>query len=99
MSTLTRSAKLGRSWTPEDLLAFNIQVVLEDSRTFFGVADLPIPNVSPMIWDHIERSEDPEEVCSNWSAPRFFFYLEEVGNRPGEVAAVGDFASAKCNAT
>jgi hypothetical protein len=43
--TKSRPAKIGRKWTQDDLLAYNIKVVYQDLETFFGVKDLPPPNV------------------------------------------------------
>jgi hypothetical protein len=36
---------MGRKWTQDDVLAYNIKVVYEDLETFFGITDLPPPNV------------------------------------------------------
>jgi hypothetical protein len=36
---------MGRKWTQDDVLAYNIKVVYQDLTTFFGVTDLPPPNV------------------------------------------------------
>ena len=38
-------SKMGRKWTQDDVLAYNIKVVYEDVETFFGVTDLPPSNV------------------------------------------------------
>ena len=40
-----RPSKMGRKWTQDDVLAYNITVVYEDLTTFFGVTDLPSPDV------------------------------------------------------
>jgi len=36
---------MGRKWTQDDVLAYNIKLVYEDLETFFGITDLPPPNV------------------------------------------------------
>jgi hypothetical protein len=41
----SRPSKMGRKWTQDDLLAYNIKVVHEDLETFFGVMNLPPPNI------------------------------------------------------
>ena len=40
-----RPSKMGRKWTQDDVHAYNITVVYEDLETFFGVTDLPSPDV------------------------------------------------------
>lgn len=89
MSTLTRSAKPAKSWTANDLLAFNIQVISEDLQTFFGAASLPAPDVLPMIWDRIDYSPAPGH--RDPPAARFFARLSGVAERSDEVSAVKDF--------
>lgn len=90
MSTLTRTAKSWRSWSTDDLLAFNIQVIPEDPQAFFGV-HLSAPNVPSMILDHIEYIRDSQEGPPTRTATHFFFRLREVMERPDEVSAVHDF--------
>lgn len=89
MSTLTRSAKPAKSWTANDLLAFNIQVISEDLQTFFGVASLPASDVLPMIWNRIDYSPAPGH--RDPPAARFFARLNGVAERFDEVSAVKDF--------
>ena len=36
---------MGRKWTQEDVLAYNIKIVNQDLKTFFGVTDFPSPDV------------------------------------------------------
>jgi hypothetical protein len=36
---------MGRKWTQDDVLAYKIKVIHDDLETFFGVKDLPSPNV------------------------------------------------------
>ena len=45
MANLTPTPKSGSDWTPNDLLAYNIRVEFQDSKTFFGIANLPQPHV------------------------------------------------------
>ena len=44
-SSKSRPAKMGRKWTQDDVLAYKIKVVYQDLTTFFGVTDLPPPDV------------------------------------------------------
>ena len=37
---------MGRKWTQDDVLAYKIKIVHQDFRTFFGVTDLPAPDVA-----------------------------------------------------
>ena len=37
---------MGRKWTQDDVLAYNIRVVYQDRTTFFGMTDLPSPDVN-----------------------------------------------------
>jgi hypothetical protein len=49
MANLIRSAKSGSDWTQSDLDAYNIHVHVDDTATFFGIPDLPQPQVDPEI--------------------------------------------------
>lgn len=49
MASLICSAKSGSDWTRGDLDAYNIRVHVEDTATFFGIPDLPQPQVDPEI--------------------------------------------------
>ena len=42
----SRPSNMGRKWTQDDVLAYNIKVVYQDLTTFFGVIDLPPPDVA-----------------------------------------------------
>jgi hypothetical protein len=42
----SRPSKMGRKWTQDDVLAYKIKIVHQDLRTFFGVTDLPPPDVA-----------------------------------------------------
>jgi hypothetical protein len=57
MANLVRSAKSGSDWTRSDLDAYNILVHVEDTATFFGIPDLPQPQVDPEILN-IESAEN-----------------------------------------
>ncbi|KJA20071.1 hypothetical protein HYPSUDRAFT_68851 [Hypholoma sublateritium FD-334 SS-4] len=90
MANLTRSAKSGSAWTPNDLRAFNIQVIREDTESFFGMANLPKPkNISPVIWNNVAA---PAGKLSK-TDKLFFAYVEDAMRIcPGEESLVNDFA-------
>jgi len=44
-SSKRRPSKMGRKWTQDDVIAYNIKLVYQDLETFFGVTDLPSPDV------------------------------------------------------
>lgn len=90
MANLIRLAKSGSEWTPNDLRAFNIQVVREDSESFFGTANLPMPqNISPIIWNNVTAPTGQFSKADH----NFFAYLEDAMRmRPGEESLVNDFA-------
>ncbi|TFK38810.1 hypothetical protein BDQ12DRAFT_712739 [Crucibulum laeve] len=91
MATLIRSAKSGSNWAPNDLRAFNIQVIRQDAPTFFGQQELPIPqNISPIIWNNVAA---PPGIQLSKVEQHFFAYLEDAMRMPpGEESLVDDFA-------
>ena len=42
----SRPSKMGRKWTQDDIIAYNITVVYQDLMTFFGMTNLPSPDVN-----------------------------------------------------
>jgi hypothetical protein len=40
-----RPSGMGRKWTQDDLFVYKIKVIHQDLQTFFGVTDLPLPDV------------------------------------------------------
>src|ERR1700733_8586425 len=42
----SRPSKMGRKWTQDDVLAYKIKVIYQDLTTFFGMTDLPPPDVA-----------------------------------------------------
>jgi hypothetical protein len=51
---------MGRKWTQDDLLAYKIKVVYQDRTTFFGMTDLPPPDVASdaLTAHHFSSSKD-----------------------------------------
>ncbi|KAF8874855.1 hypothetical protein BD779DRAFT_1565425 [Infundibulicybe gibba] len=92
MATLTRSAKSGSKWAPNDLRAFNIQVVLQDAFSFFNLQELPVPqNIPHAIWNSVT----PPPAAQLSKTERLFFgYLEDaVTMPPEEESLVKDFVA------
>ncbi|KJA16459.1 hypothetical protein HYPSUDRAFT_219468 [Hypholoma sublateritium FD-334 SS-4] len=76
MAYLIRSAKSGSDWTPNELLAFNIQVVPTDATVFFGDPVLPQPSISPIILGNLQM---PDGDISD-DERDFFLLLSSVEN-------------------
>ena len=88
MANLIRSAKSGSDWTRGDLDAYNIRVHVEDTATFFGIPDLPQPQVDPEILN--VESADNMTVDKNAE----LINLLDIAMVPTgpEESAVDDFA-------
>ncbi|KAK0199857.1 hypothetical protein DFS33DRAFT_201161 [Desarmillaria ectypa] len=86
MANLIRSAKSAKDWTRCDLDAYNIHIRLEDSATFFGIQDLPHPNVDQEILD----VQDAENMVSARNAE--LVNLLDIAMAPVGTSAVNDFA-------
>ncbi|TFK71457.1 hypothetical protein BDN72DRAFT_837511 [Pluteus cervinus] len=60
MAEIQRIPKSAQRWEANDLLAFNIHTVPEDTATFFGGdPNLPEPTVDPAFLEHVERPPGP----------------------------------------
>lgn len=88
MANLIRSAKSGSDWTANDLAAYNIPVVSQDSATFFGAAVLPDPRVPPEMLQRLE-AEDAEDLDTCRTIAAMDLAMNRV---PAEESAVDDFA-------
>jgi hypothetical protein len=88
MVTPKRLAKPGKSWTSNELNAYNIRINTVDTEAFFGISDLPHPSVDPIIIQNVDISPDlalelPEDL-------RYFFvYLHDTSSK--QPACVDDF--------
>ena len=67
-------SKMGRKWTQDDVLAYNIKVVYQDLMTFFGVTDLPPPNVE----NDALTAQQP--TSSNQSISLMVHYMTSLAN-------------------
>ena len=87
MANINRSAKSGSDWTSNELLAYNIDVVVEDALTFFQMPNLPAPTVDPEILtaDHY----------ANVANDNTYFFLRgldlAMAPIPAQESAVDDF--------
>jgi hypothetical protein len=54
---------MGRKWTKDDVLAYKIKFVQQDLKTFFGVTDLPPPDVA----NDALTAMDLSTVTDDWS--------------------------------
>ncbi|KAJ3559874.1 hypothetical protein NP233_g11154 [Leucocoprinus birnbaumii] len=88
MANLIRTSKSGSDWTPNDLLAYNIRVEYQDSRTFFGIANLPQPLVDN------EVLIAPDAAATQHDDPYILLRTMDLAMAvpPGEESAVDDFS-------
>ncbi|TFK71456.1 hypothetical protein BDN72DRAFT_764883 [Pluteus cervinus] len=60
MAEIQRIPKSAQRWVANDLLAFNIHIVTEDTATFFGTgANLPESTADPVFLEHVEPPPGP----------------------------------------
>lgn len=87
MANLIRSPKSGGDWTINDLTAYNITVVQQNTLTFFGQAALPLPAQHPDLLDRLTADEMVDD--DSYQVVR---YMDLAMNPvPGEESAVNDF--------
>jgi len=68
-----RPSKMGRKWTQFDLLAYKIKVVYQDLQTFFGVTDLPPPDVEG------DALTAPDSLTANgYSTRNMLFHMDSL---------------------
>jgi hypothetical protein len=88
MANIIRSAKSGGDWTVNELAAYNITIVPQNSSIFFGRDVLPLPN------HHLDLAErltaDEMENEDSYQVVRYMdLAMDPI---PGEESAVDDFA-------
>jgi hypothetical protein len=89
MSNFPLTAKPAHEWVWRELYALNVEIVDRDVDSFFGVAELPTPAVSPVILQH--RTAQPDMAILK-ADRRFFGYMRDaVQPAPGQESLVGDF--------
>ncbi|TFK90154.1 hypothetical protein K466DRAFT_402433 [Polyporus arcularius HHB13444] len=87
MSTIKRSPKSGNDWTPTDLFAYNIHVVYQDSASFFGITDLPHPQVDDEIL--VARNAATTQHDDSYALLRTLELAQATAH--GQESAVTDF--------
>lgn len=88
MANLIRNAKSGRDWTINDLTAYNITILRQNTATFFGQAALPPPPHHPDLLNRLTADEMADE--ESYQVVRYMdLAMDPV---PGEESAVDDFA-------
>jgi len=91
MANLIRSAKSGNDWTSSDLTAYNITVVSQNKREFFGVDELPMPT-QPSLAGFL-TTEDRTYAHDN-ETKKLLHYLDlALDPKVGQETAVDNFAA------
>jgi hypothetical protein len=83
-----RLAKPGKSWSFDDLDAYNIRINTVDSEAFFGISDLPHPSIDPVILQDVDISPDLALELPEYLR-YFFVYLHDTSSK--QPACVDDF--------
>jgi hypothetical protein len=68
------SAKSGSKWTEKELIAFNIETVDQNCAEFFGVTQLPNPNVPLAILE--TATVDAARETNDALLSHFLFFME-----------------------
>lgn len=87
MSYFMPSPKSGKDWTPNDLIAYGINVVYQDSATFFEIPSLPAPDVGNEILTSVDA-----ETAEHDGAYTLLGTTDLAMTTPhGQASAVADF--------
>ncbi|KAH9828701.1 uncharacterized protein C8Q71DRAFT_457732 [Rhodofomes roseus] len=93
MANIGRAPKAGDDWTPNDLLAYNIRIIYEDSTSFFDTSHLSLPQ-----GDHVkEVLSVPDASTAEHDDSYTFLRTMELAMTPrgcNEEFAVVDFVVA-----
>jgi hypothetical protein len=88
MSQLIRSAKSASDWTVNELRAYNITIVYQDTATFFETPNLPLP----AIHEGVLTAPDPNDAVED-DVYQLLKHMDLAMSRsPAEESAVDDFA-------
>jgi len=86
---LIRSAKSGNDWTTNELMAYNVQVSLQDAPQFFGRELRPIDHLDSNLLSTIDPSI-AVGLCKD--TYRFLAYLDLASHaNVGQESAINDF--------
>jgi hypothetical protein len=69
---------MGRTWTQDDVLAYNIKVVYQDLTTFFGVTDLP----PPVVADEAITAQDRAAAATDFWTCTMLNHMERITEPP-----------------
>ena len=72
----SRPSEMGRKWTQDDVLAYNIKVVYQDLTTFFGVTYLPPPDVA----DEAITAQDYAAAANDLWTCTMLDYMEHISD-------------------
>jgi len=87
MAHLIRSSKSGHDWTINNLMAYSITIVQQNTATFFGQAALPLPAQHPDLLNRLTADEMVDD--DSYQVVRYMdLAMDPV---PGEESAVDDF--------
>ena len=87
MANIIRNAKSGSDWTRNDLVAYNISLVVQNAAAFFGQDPLPVPNTHPQLLTH-----PTTDGITNRDAYRVLEYMDLAMTLvPNQESAVDDF--------
>ena len=82
-----RLATSSDDWTTNELLAFNIEVQLANTPTFFNMEELPEASVSQTILNNLR---EPDDGSLSKTDRKFFQYMQ-VAERAGFESMTNDF--------
>ena len=86
---------MGRKWTQDDLLTYEIKVVHQDLRTFFAVTDLPSPNVADdalTVQDYTTQNPDLTAVTRRTNV--LLLQMANIREDDNRVPSIIDFVYA-----
>ncbi|KAI6131821.1 hypothetical protein EV401DRAFT_2193535 [Pisolithus croceorrhizus] len=87
MAQMLRTAKSGNDRTINELNAYNIKVIYEDTATFFGTPHLPAPTINPNVMTTLECDDAPDD-----DTYRIIRMLDLArSTRPAQESVVDDF--------
>ncbi|PBK67270.1 hypothetical protein ARMSODRAFT_889451 [Armillaria solidipes] len=90
MANTIRSAKSGNEWTSNELEAYNIRIVFQDTQTFFEETPLPAPSIHQDILTAPTADDAADDASYNLLAQLDLAMMPSES----EESAVDDFAVA-----
>lgn len=90
MAELIRRTKSGSDWTANEIAAYNITVVYQDTSTFFETPNIPHPTINPNVLNTLECRDAPDDDTYRLLR-NLYLATTQV---PAEESAVEDLAVA-----